>query len=72
MRHVTITVEKKYMTVEERKSPCLVSQVFVSTLTTYGQAMADCGHIVTSGQHFNLLEQKDGQFVIFCDGCVNF
>jgi hypothetical protein len=42
------------------------------TLTTYGQAKADCGHIVTLGQHFNLLEQEDGQFVVLCDECMDF
>lgn len=72
MRHVTATVEKKYMTVEERKCSYLVRKVFVATLTTYGQARADCGHIVTLGQHFNLLEQEEGQFVVFCDRCMNF
>ena len=67
-----MTIEEKYMTVEERKCPYLVSQSFVMTLTTYGQAKADCAHIVTLGQHFNLLEQEDGQFVVLCDDCMNF
>lgn len=65
------TVEERHMTVEERKCPYLVSRVFVTTLTTYGQAVADCGHIVTLGQHFNLLEQEDGQFIVLCDDCMN-
>ncbi len=72
MRHVKATVEKKYLTVEERKCPYLVSQAFVTTLTTYGQARADCGHIVTLDQHFNLLKQEEEQFVVFCDKCMNF
>lgn len=68
-----MTIEEKYMTVEERKCPYLVSQSFVMTLTTYGQAKADCGHIVPLGQqHFNLSEQEDGQFVVLCDECMNF
>jgi len=67
-----MTIEEKYMTVEERKCLYLVSQLFVMTLTTYGQAKADCGHVVTLGQHFNLIEQEDGQFVVFCDDCMDF
>ncbi len=69
MRNMTI---EKYMTVEERKCPYLVSQSFVATLTAYGQAKADCGHVVILGQHFNLIEQDDGQFVVLCDDCMNF
>lgn len=67
-----ITVEEKYMTVEERKCLYLVSHSFIETLFTYEQAKADCGHLVTLGQHFNLLEQEDGQFVVLCDDCMNF
>lgn len=70
MRYMTI--EEKYMTAEERRCSYIVSKSFVMTLTTYGQAKADCGHIVTLGQHFNLLEQEDGQFVVLCDDCMNF
>ena len=66
-----MTIEEKYMTVEERKCHYLVSQVFVKTLTTYGQAKADCGHTITLGQHFNLLEQENGQFVVLCNDCMD-